>query len=146
MRPAEALDADLPVITSAAVLVEVIHPEIDAAAPKWTLPRPAVEPVPQAVAQSAAASPATPWHENWMIKHLARMWHATTERIRTAKRPGSNDLGLLRGAGDENRTRALSLGSDGAWACFAGLTCGRALGGSGVVLGGRNPVDRGYPL
>lgn len=34
MRPAEALDADLPVITSTAVLVEVIHPEIDAAAPK----------------------------------------------------------------------------------------------------------------
>ncbi|MFD5003261.1 hypothetical protein ACFWMV_10135 [Streptomyces mutabilis] len=38
-------------ITSAAVPVEVIHPEIYAAAPKWTLPRPAVEPVPQAVAQ-----------------------------------------------------------------------------------------------
>ncbi|MDQ0386509.1 hypothetical protein J2S54_003329 [Streptomyces sp. DSM 42143] len=56
MRPAEALDADLPVITSTAVLVEVIHPEIDAAAPKWTLPRPTVEPVTQAVAQSAAAS------------------------------------------------------------------------------------------
>jgi hypothetical protein len=51
MRPAEALDADLPVITSTAVLVEVIHPEIDAAAPKWPLPRPAVEPATQAVAQ-----------------------------------------------------------------------------------------------
>jgi hypothetical protein len=44
------------VITSAAVLVEVIHPEINAAALKWTLPRLAVEPVIQAVAQSAAAS------------------------------------------------------------------------------------------
>ncbi|MCX4457511.1 DNA-binding protein [Streptomyces sp. NBC_01340] len=49
-----ARDADLPVITSAAVLVEVIHPRINDAALKWTLSRLRVEPVTQAVAQSAA--------------------------------------------------------------------------------------------
>ncbi|MFF4059390.1 type II toxin-antitoxin system VapC family toxin [Streptomyces sp. NPDC001668] len=49
-----ARDADLPVITSAAVLVEVIHPKINEAALKWTLSRLGVEPVTQAVAQSAA--------------------------------------------------------------------------------------------
>ncbi|MFF4571401.1 DNA-binding protein [Streptomyces sp. NPDC001410] len=50
-----ARDADLPVITSAAVLVEVIHPKINNAALKWTLSRLRVEPVTQSVAQSAAA-------------------------------------------------------------------------------------------
>ncbi|MFE0730566.1 type II toxin-antitoxin system VapC family toxin [Streptomyces antibioticus] len=50
-----ARDADLPVITSAAVLVEVIHPKINDAALKWTLSRLTVDPVTQAVAQSAAA-------------------------------------------------------------------------------------------
>ncbi|MEU1940224.1 type II toxin-antitoxin system VapC family toxin [Streptomyces coeruleorubidus] len=50
-----ARDADLPVITSAAVLVEVIHPKINEAALKWTLSRLSIEPVTQAVAQSAAA-------------------------------------------------------------------------------------------
>ncbi|MEV5375226.1 PIN domain-containing protein [Streptomyces nondiastaticus] len=49
-----ARDADLPVITSAAVLVEVVHPRINDAALKWTLSRLRVEPVTQAVAQSAA--------------------------------------------------------------------------------------------
>ena len=49
-----ARDADLPVVTSAAVLVEVIHPRIDDAALKWTLSRLRVEPVTQALAQSAA--------------------------------------------------------------------------------------------
>ncbi|WP_329114915.1 PIN domain-containing protein [Streptomyces sp. NBC_01353] len=49
-----ARDADLPVITSAAVLVEVIHPRINEAALKWTLSRLRVEPVTQALAQSAA--------------------------------------------------------------------------------------------
>ncbi|MFF1508246.1 type II toxin-antitoxin system VapC family toxin [Streptomyces sp. NPDC058326] len=49
-----ARDADLPVITSAAVLVEVIHPRINDAALKWTLSRLRVEPVTQAIAQSAA--------------------------------------------------------------------------------------------
>lgn len=47
--------ADLPVITSAAVLVEVIHPKINDAALKWTLSRLRVEPVTQSVAQAAAA-------------------------------------------------------------------------------------------
>lgn len=50
-----ARDADLPVITSAAVLVEVIHPKINDAALKWTLSRLRVEPVTQTSAQSAAA-------------------------------------------------------------------------------------------
>jgi predicted nucleic acid-binding protein len=50
-----AREADLPVITSAAVLVEVIHPRINDAALKWTLSRLRVEPVTQAIAQSAAA-------------------------------------------------------------------------------------------
>ncbi|MGW8360923.1 PIN domain-containing protein [Streptomyces wedmorensis] len=49
-----ARDADLPVITSAAVLVEVIHPRINDAALKWTLSRLRVEPVTQALAPSAA--------------------------------------------------------------------------------------------
>lgn len=48
-----ARDADLPVVTSAAVLVEVVHPRINDAALKWTLSRLRVEPVTQAVAQSA---------------------------------------------------------------------------------------------
>ncbi|WP_371655207.1 MULTISPECIES: type II toxin-antitoxin system VapC family toxin [unclassified Streptomyces] len=49
-----ARDADLPVVTSAAVLVEVIHPRINDAALRWTLSRMRVEPVTQAIAQSAA--------------------------------------------------------------------------------------------
>ncbi|GGU22451.1 type II toxin-antitoxin system VapC family toxin [Streptomyces violascens] len=49
-----ARDADLPVITSAAVLVEVIHPRINDAALRWTLSRLRVEPVTQSIAQSAA--------------------------------------------------------------------------------------------
>jgi predicted nucleic acid-binding protein len=49
-----AREADFPVVTSAAVLVEVIHPKINDAALKWTLSRLRVEPVSQAVAQSAA--------------------------------------------------------------------------------------------
>ncbi|WP_377270687.1 PIN domain-containing protein [Peterkaempfera sp. SMS 1(5)a] len=51
---AAARDADIPVVTSAAVLVEVIHPRIDDAVLRWTLSRLCVEPVTQAVAQSAA--------------------------------------------------------------------------------------------
>ncbi|MFD3842395.1 DNA-binding protein [Streptomyces sp. NPDC058642] len=49
-----ARDADLPVITSAAALVEVIHPMINDAALSWTLSRLRVELVTQALAQSAA--------------------------------------------------------------------------------------------
>ncbi|GHG98974.1 hypothetical protein GCM10017674_33220 [Streptomyces gardneri] len=49
-----ARDTDLPVITSAASLVEVIHPRINDAALKWTLSRLRIEPVTQALAQSAA--------------------------------------------------------------------------------------------
>ncbi|WP_280435446.1 PIN domain-containing protein [Nocardia carnea] len=51
---AAARDTDIPVITSAAVLVEAIHPRINYDALKWTLSRLRVEPVTQAVAQSAA--------------------------------------------------------------------------------------------
>ncbi|MEU6488216.1 DNA-binding protein [Streptomyces sp. NPDC046887] len=47
--------ADLPVLTSAAVLVEVIHPRINDAALRWTLSRLRVEPVTQTIAQSASA-------------------------------------------------------------------------------------------
>ncbi|ANS66669.1 hypothetical protein SLINC_4445 [Streptomyces lincolnensis] len=49
-----AREADLPVVTSAAVLVEVIHPRIDDAALRWTLSRLHVEPVTQTLAHSAA--------------------------------------------------------------------------------------------
>ncbi|MFD8691394.1 DNA-binding protein [Streptomyces sp. NPDC059651] len=49
-----ARDADWPIVTSAAVLVEVIHPRINDAALKWTLSRLRVEPVTQATAQTAA--------------------------------------------------------------------------------------------
>ncbi|CAL9304207.1 MULTISPECIES: type II toxin-antitoxin system VapC family toxin [Streptomyces] len=49
-----ARDADLPVITSAAVLVEVTHPKLNDAALKGTLSRLSVEPVTRTVAQSAA--------------------------------------------------------------------------------------------
>ncbi|MFD3506115.1 PIN domain-containing protein [Nocardia sp. NPDC058666] len=47
--------SDLPVLTSAAVLVEVIHPKIDDAALRWTLSRLRTEPVTQDLAYSAAA-------------------------------------------------------------------------------------------
>ncbi|MFC9287017.1 PIN domain-containing protein [Streptomyces sp. NPDC057052] len=50
-----ARDADLPVVTSAAVLVEVIHPKLNDAALRWMLSRVRVEPVTQALAQTAAA-------------------------------------------------------------------------------------------
>lgn len=50
-----AREADLPVVTSAAVPVEVIHPELNDAALRWTLSRMRVEPVTQPLAQSAAA-------------------------------------------------------------------------------------------
>ncbi|MFJ4695258.1 PIN domain-containing protein [Streptomyces sp. NPDC088766] len=50
-----AREADLPVVTSAAVLVEVIHPKLNDAALRWMLSRVRVEPVTQALAQTAAA-------------------------------------------------------------------------------------------
>ncbi|MEV7913397.1 type II toxin-antitoxin system VapC family toxin [Streptomyces griseus] len=50
-----ARDADMPVITSAVVLVEVIHPRINPAALSWTLSRLRVEPVSQALAHTAAS-------------------------------------------------------------------------------------------
>ncbi|MFJ6510688.1 type II toxin-antitoxin system VapC family toxin [Streptomyces sp. NPDC091406] len=50
-----ARDADIPVITSAVVLVEVIHPRINSAALSWTLSRLRVEPVSQPLAHTAAS-------------------------------------------------------------------------------------------
>ncbi|MFJ5046622.1 type II toxin-antitoxin system VapC family toxin [Streptomyces sp. NPDC088719] len=47
--------ADLPVVTSAVVLVEVIHPRIAPAALSWTLSRLRVEPVSQTLAHTAAS-------------------------------------------------------------------------------------------
>ena len=53
----------------------------------------------------------------------ARLWCDTCPPAWTTKTPRASGLGVSYGAGDENRTRALSLGSDGA--CTAGwpLTC-----------------------
>ncbi|WP_424213381.1 PIN domain-containing protein [Streptomyces sp. BI20] len=49
-----AREADMPVITSAAVLVEVIHPRINEAALAWALSRIRVESVTMGIARSAA--------------------------------------------------------------------------------------------
>ncbi|MHC3472396.1 type II toxin-antitoxin system VapC family toxin [Streptomyces sp. 7R007] len=46
---------DLRVITSAATLVEVVHPRVNRPALEWTLSRLVVEPVTEAVARHAAA-------------------------------------------------------------------------------------------
>jgi predicted nucleic acid-binding protein len=46
---------DLRVITSAATLVEVVHPRVNRAALDWTLSRIVVEPVTEAIARRAAA-------------------------------------------------------------------------------------------
>ncbi len=51
---AAALRSDLPVVTSAAILVEVVHPRINRAALKWTLSRLRIEPVTRVVAEAAA--------------------------------------------------------------------------------------------
>jgi hypothetical protein len=40
-----------------------------------------------------------------------RRWCRTSDADQTTKKPPAAGLGLFRGAGDENRTRALSLGS-----------------------------------
>lgn len=138
-----ARDADLPATTSAAVLVEVIHPKINDAALKWTLSRLTVEPVTQAVAQSAAALlSAAGFHGHkyaidailcaTALHHPGRVTILTSDvediELLTAEHPrvsaGTHtapsphskkaqvsDLGLNCGAGDENRTRTLSLGS-----------------------------------
>ncbi|MEU9326203.1 PIN domain-containing protein [Streptomyces canus] len=50
-----ALADDLRVITSAATLVEVVHPRINRPALEWTLSRLVVEPVTEAIARHAAA-------------------------------------------------------------------------------------------
>jgi predicted nucleic acid-binding protein len=46
---------DLRVVTSAATLVEVIHPRINRPALEWTLSRLVIEPVTEAIARHAAA-------------------------------------------------------------------------------------------
>ncbi|MFB4312733.1 type II toxin-antitoxin system VapC family toxin [Actinomadura sp. 21ATH] len=50
-----ALADDLRVITSAATLVEVMHPGINRAALEWTLSRIVIEPVTDTIARQAAA-------------------------------------------------------------------------------------------
>ncbi|MHA6758689.1 type II toxin-antitoxin system VapC family toxin [Streptacidiphilus sp. PAMC 29251] len=45
---------DIPVVTSAAVLVEVVHAKIDRSALRWTRSRITVEPVTEAVAATAS--------------------------------------------------------------------------------------------
>jgi predicted nucleic acid-binding protein len=49
-----ARDDDMRVLTSAATLVEVMHPRINRAALDWTLSRIVVEPVSESVARSAS--------------------------------------------------------------------------------------------
>jgi predicted nucleic acid-binding protein len=49
-----ARDDDLRVVTSAATLVEVIHPRINRAAFEWTVSRMVVEPVTESLARAAA--------------------------------------------------------------------------------------------
>lgn len=51
---------DVRVITSAATLVEVVHPRINGPALEWTLSRLVVEPVTDAIARDAAALLAEP--------------------------------------------------------------------------------------
>src|SRR4051794_24371753 len=60
------------------------------------------------------------------------MWCAPRPSVWTTKNPRVIDQGVSRGAGDENRTRALSLGSYGAWAGSMALTCDDALSGKGL--------------
>ncbi|MFZ4282906.1 DUF1932 domain-containing protein [Streptomyces rhizosphaericola] len=48
-------------------------------------------------------------------------------RVRTTNKARVDDLGLSRGAGDENRTRALGLGISGSWAARGGLNWGFAV-------------------
>ncbi|MEU5446573.1 MULTISPECIES: DUF1932 domain-containing protein [Streptomyces] len=43
-------------------------------------------------------------------------------QVQTTNKARVDDLGLSRGAGDENRTRALSLGISGSPSCCAALT------------------------
>jgi predicted nucleic acid-binding protein len=45
---------DIPVVTSAAILVEIVHAKIDRSALRWTLSKITVEPVAEAVAGTAS--------------------------------------------------------------------------------------------
>ncbi|MCX5311758.1 tyrosine-type recombinase/integrase [Streptomyces sp. NBC_00154] len=55
---------------------------------------------------------------------VVRKWCATLRPVQTTKKPRADGLGLLYGAGDENRTRALSLGITGLCAPIGELTRG----------------------
>jgi hypothetical protein len=44
---------------------------------------------------------------------LARIWHEVLRAVWITNKPQALDLGFRFGAGDENRTRALSLGING---------------------------------
>jgi hypothetical protein len=77
---------------------------------------------------------------------MVRLWCAPCPPVWTTKNPRGADLGVSHGAGDENRTRALRLGSDDAWVGSIALTgtdgsCEQSSYGSG-----RTAVDRGRPL
>jgi hypothetical protein len=68
-----------------------------------------------------------------MTKHLARMWRGTRRQVQTTDKARVYDLGLLRGAGDGNRTRALSLGIAVLLGVVGDLTSGN--GCQGEALG-----------
>ncbi|WP_342456399.1 MBL fold metallo-hydrolase [Streptomyces coeruleorubidus] len=67
---------------------------------------------------------------------MVRLWCATGPPVWTTKSPRVSDLGVSHGAGDENRTRALSLGSDGAWKATWLLTC--------AYVAYRRPCEAGF--
>jgi len=75
----------------------------------------------------------------------ARLWCADRPPVWTTKNPRVIDLGVSRGAGDENRTRTLSLGSLGSLAAVAALTCGGMVWESWSDPGRVPPVPRGSP-
>jgi hypothetical protein len=61
---------------------------------------------------------------------LVRTWCESPGRLEYDKGPGWDhvpDLGLSGGAGDENRTRALSLGSTDSFLPVCDLTCANVL-------------------
>ena len=64
---------------------------------------------------------------------MVRLWCGTRSPVWTTKNPRVSDLGVSHGAGDENRTRAPSLGSDGARVVALALTCGYTLNDEGVL-------------
>jgi hypothetical protein len=77
---------------------------------------------------------------------MARIWHATLELVWTITKAQVHDLGLLYGADDGNRTRALSLGIMGPRFAFAQLTSLRLLDGVSRYGCALSLVGLGVPL